>query len=37
MDNKLNQILIAMRNYRTNDDDSQYLEDMEGILNENKN
>lgn len=32
MDNKLNQILIAMRNYRTNDDDSQYLEDMEAIL-----
>ncbi|VHB04499.1 Uncharacterised protein [Streptococcus pyogenes] len=32
MDNKLNQMLIDMRNYRTNDNDSQYLEDMEAIL-----
>lgn len=37
MDDKLNQILITMRNYRTNGDDGQYLEDMEAILNENKN
>ncbi|VGQ67884.1 Uncharacterised protein [Streptococcus pyogenes] len=32
MDDKLNQILITMRNYRTNGDDGQYLEDMEAIL-----
>lgn len=32
MDDKLNQILITMRNYRTNGDDSQYLDDMEAIL-----
>ncbi|VGS67409.1 Uncharacterised protein [Streptococcus pyogenes] len=32
MDGKLNQILITMRNYRTNGDDNQYLEDMEAIL-----
>ncbi|SUN50799.1 Uncharacterised protein [Streptococcus dysgalactiae subsp. dysgalactiae] len=32
MDDRLNQILIAMRNYRTNDNDSQYLDDIEAIL-----